>query len=200
MFKLIELPFHRKSLEPYMSEETINFHYGAHHKIYVDNLNSLVKNTRFEKLSIEEIINQSSGSIFNNAAQIWNHNFYWHCLSPKESNPNHTLKTHLEKSFGSISLFRKSMIDFTLNSFGCGWSWLVYNLDNTKLEIIRTKDADCPLVSKTMVPLLTCDFWEHAYYIDHRNSRLKYLENYFHIINWDSVSKRLKDSLLKLQR
>jgi Fe-Mn family superoxide dismutase len=188
--KLPELPYAMDALEPHISRETLEYHYGKHHKTYVDNLNKLIPGTEFEKLSLEEIIKKSSGGIFNNAAQIWNHTFYWNCLSPKGGEPGGDLADAIKKSFGSIDEFKQKFSQTAVTTFGSGWGWLVKNTGGD-LEIVSTSNAGCPLTDgKT--PLLTCDVWEHAYYIDYRNARPKYVESFWQIVNWDFVANNYK--------
>ena len=185
--KLPELPYAMDALEPHISRETLEYHYGKHHKTYVDNLNKLIPGTEFEKLSLEDIIKKSSGGIFNNAAQIWNHSFYWNCLSAKGGEPGGDLAAAINKSFGSIDEFKQKFSQTAITTFGSGWGWLVKNAAG-KLEIVSTSNAGCPL-TEGKTPLLTCDVWEHAYYIDYRNARPKYVETFWKIVNWDFVAK-----------
>jgi len=187
--KLPELPYAMDALEPHISKETLEYHYGKHHKTYVDNLNKLIPGTEFEKLSLEDIIKKSSGGIFNNAAQIWNHSFYWNCLSPKGGEPGGALADAINKSFGSLDEFKQKFSQTAVTTFGSGWAWLVKNAAGD-LEIISTSNAGCPL-TEGKTPLLTCDVWEHAYYIDYRNARPKYVETFWKIVNWDFVAKNL---------
>ena len=188
--KLPELPYAMDALEPHISRETLEYHYGKHHKTYVDNLNKLIPGTEFEKLTLEEIIKKSSGGIFNNAAQIWNHSFYWNCLSPKGGEPGGALADAINKSFGSMDEFKQKFSQTAITTFGSGWGWLVKNAAGD-LEIISTSNAGCPL-TEGKTPLLTCDVWEHAYYIDYRNARPKYVETFWKIVNWDFVAKNYK--------
>ena len=185
--KLPELPYAMDALEPHISRETLEYHYGKHHKTYVDNLNKLIPGTEFEKLSLEDIIKKSSGGIFNNAAQIWNHSFYWNCLSPKGGEPGGALADAIKSSFGSLDEFKQKFSQTAITTFGSGWGWLVKNAAG-KLEIVSTSNAGCPLTEGN-TPLLTCDVWEHAYYIDYRNARPKYVETFWKIVNWDFVAK-----------
>jgi len=188
--KLPELPYAMDALEPHISRETLEYHYGKHHKTYVDNLNKLIPGTEFEKLSLEDIIKKSSGGIFNNAAQIWNHSFYWNCLSPNSGGPGGALADAINKTFGSLDEFKQKFSQTAITTFGSGWGWLVKNASGD-LEIISTSNAGCPLTDgKT--PLLTCDVWEHAYYIDYRNARPKYVETFWKQINWDFVATNYK--------
>lgn len=187
MFELPKLPFAMDALQPYISKETLEYHYGKHHKAYVDNLNKLVKDTEFANSSLEEIIMKASGPIFNNAAQDWNHTFYWHCLSNKSPNePAGKLADAIKKKFGSFDEFKKAFTEMGTKLFGSGWTWLARN-DKGELEIINESNAGLPMKSGKQA-LLTCDVWEHAYYIDYRNARPKYLENFWNIVNWNFVT------------
>lgn len=188
--KLPELPYAMDALEPHISKETLEYHYGKHHKTYVDNLNKLIPGTEFENLSLEDIIKKSSGGIFNNAAQIWNHSFYWNCLSPKGGEPGVALGEAINKRFGSLDEFKQKFSQTAITTFGSGWAWLVKNAAG-ELEIVSTSNAGCPL-TEGKTPLLTCDVWEHAYYIDYRNARPKYVEAFWKIVNWDFVAKNLQ--------
>jgi len=183
-FELPELPYAKKSLAPYISEETIDFHYGKHHQTYVTNLNNLISGTEFESLSLEEIIVTSSGAIFNNAAQIWNHTFYWNCLKPGGGGePEGALAEAINTTFGSYTTFKEEFTKCAVTTFGSGWAWLVKNPDGS-LALVSTSNAGCPLTAG-QTPLLTCDVWEHAYYIDYRNARPAYLEAFWTLVNWD---------------
>jgi Fe-Mn family superoxide dismutase len=167
--------------------ETIEYHYGKHHQTYVTNLNNLVPGTEFEGLSLEEIVKKSSGGIFNNAAQVWNHTFYWHSLSPNGGGaPTGALAEAIEKAFGSFDKFKEDFTKAAVTTFGSGWAWLVKNADGS-LAITSTSNAACPLTSG-QTPLLTVDVWEHAYYIDFRNLRPKYLEAFWALVNWEFAS------------
>jgi superoxide dismutase, Fe-Mn family len=188
--KLPELPYAMDALEPHISRETLEYHYGKHHKTYVDNLNKLIPGTEFENLSLEDIIKKSSGGISNNAAQIWNHSFYWNCLSPKGGEPGGDLAAAINKSFGSLDEFKQKFSQTAITTFGSGWGWLVKNAAGD-LEIVSTSNAGCPLTDGKK-PLLTCDVWEHAYYIDYRNARPKYVETFWKIVNWDFVAGNFK--------
>ena len=186
--KLPELPWPRDALQPYISKETIDFHYGKHHQTYVTNLNKLLPGTPFENLPLEEIIQKAPpGTIFNNAAQIWNHTFYWNSLAPKAGGePTGKLAEAIQKDFGSFAQFKEKFTDAAVKLFGSGWAWLVRTPDG-KLAIEATSNAGNPLkTGKT--PLLTCDVWEHAYYIDYRNARPKYVEAFWKIVNWDHAA------------
>jgi Superoxide dismutase len=188
-FSLPELPFAKEALEPHMSRETLEYHHGKHHKAYVDNANKLASGTEFESMSLETAVTKASGKLFNNIAQIYNHNFFWQSLTPKQTPPGKKLADALVKTFGGVDDFRKAFTEMAAGNFGSGWTWLVKNGDGT-LEIVNTANAGTPLTDgKT--PLLTCDVWEHAYYIDYRNARPTYLEHYWALVNWDFVEKNL---------
>lgn len=190
-FNLPELPYSKDALAPHISAETIDYHYGKHHQTYVTNLNNQIKGTEFESMSLEDIIKKSSGGIFNNAAQVYNHTFYWHCLSPKGGGePKGRLAEAIKKNFESFDKFKEKFTAAAQTQFGSGWAWLVQNKDGT-LAIEQTANAGCPL-TKNQEPLLTCDVWEHAYYIDYRNARPKYIETFWKLVNWDYVEKLLK--------
>jgi superoxide dismutase, Fe-Mn family len=192
MFELPKLPYDQDALSPYISKETLEYHYGKHHKAYVDNLNKLIPGTEFEKLSLEEIIMKSSGPIFNNAAQVWNHTFYWHCMTPKSAEePSGKLADAINKKFGSFEEFKKLFTESGTKLFGSGWTWLAKDARG-ELEIINESNAGLPMKSNKKA-LFTCDVWEHAYYIDYRNLRPKYLENFWKVANWDFVAKNFAD-------
>ena len=189
--KLPALPYNGDTLAPHISAETIDYHYGKHHKAYVDNLNKLIPGTEFENMSLEDIIRKTSGGIFNNAAQIWNHTFYWNCLSPKGTGePAGELAGAIIKSFGSLEEFRSKFTNAAVTQFGSGWAWLVQNPDGS-LAVEATGNAENPL-KQGKKALLTCDVWEHAYYIDYRNARAKYLEAFWNLVNWDFVAANFK--------
>ncbi|MCB9026305.1 MAG: superoxide dismutase [Bdellovibrionaceae bacterium] len=189
-FTLPELPYSNDALAPIISPETIEFHYGKHHKSYVDKLNSLTEGSDLASKSLEELIKTQKGAVFNNAAQIWNHTFYWNCLKPKGGGePTGKLAEAINKKFGSFNNFKTQFSEAATTQFGSGWAWLTKDVQGN-LEITKTGNADNPMTSgKT--PLLTCDVWEHAYYIDYRNARPKYVEAFWSIVNWDFVSKQL---------
>jgi superoxide dismutase, Fe-Mn family len=188
-FELPTLPYAKNALAPHISEETLEFHYGKHHKTYVDNLNNLVPGTEFEGQSLEDIIKTSAGGIFNNAAQVWNHTFYWHCLSPNGGGePTGELADAINAKFGSFENFKEEFTKTSVTTFGSGWGWLVKNAAG-ELELASTIGAGNPMTDgKT--PLLTCDVWEHAYYIDYRNARPAYLKAYWELVNWDYVAEQ----------
>ncbi|HEJ8087821.1 TPA: superoxide dismutase [Fe] [Serratia liquefaciens] len=189
-FELPTLPYEKNALEPHISAETLEYHYGKHHNAYVVNLNNLLKGSEFEGLSLEAIIKASSGGIFNNAAQVWNHTFYWHCLSPQGGGePQGKLAAAINQAFGSFTAFREQFSDAAVKNFGAGWTWLVKKPDGS-LAIINTSNAATPLTGEDK-PLLTVDVWEHAYYIDYRNARPAYLENFWALVNWAFVEENL---------
>jgi len=184
--KLPTLPYSKEALSPVISPETIDYHYGKHHQAYVNNLNKLIAGTSYEDMTLEEIIKESSGGIFNNAAQVWNHTFYWNCMSPNGGGgPTGKLAEAINEHFGSVDAFKEKFIATAVATFGSGWAWLVKDGDG-KLEIVSTSNAGNPL-TEGKTPLLTCDVWEHAYYIDYRNARQTYVEKFWDIINWDFV-------------
>ena len=184
-FKLSELPYSKDALAPHISAETLEYHYGKHHQGYVNKLNAAIEGKPEAEKSLEEIIKTSEGGLFNNAAQVWNHTFYWNSLSPDGGGePTGDLATAIEADFGSFTEFKDKFTAAAAGRFGSGWAWLVKNADG-KLEITTTLNAECPITKKGVTPLLTCDVWEHAYYIDYRNARPKYLEAFWNIVNWD---------------
>lgn len=190
-FELPALPYAINALEPHISQETLEYHHGKHHNTYVVNLNNLVPGTEFEGKSLEEIIKTSSGGIFNNAAQIWNHTFYWHCLSPNGGGePTGDLAAAINKAFGSFAEFKDAFTKSAIGNFGSSWTWLVKKADGS-LAIVNTSNAGCPLTEAGTTPLLTVDLWEHAYYIDFRNLRPKYMETFWTLVNWEFVAKNL---------
>jgi len=189
-FELPELPYNKNALEPYISAETLEFHYGKHHQAYVTNLNNLTANTEFENASLEAIIMKATGPVFNNAAQVWNHTFYWHCLSPQGGGePTGVVGDAIKNAFGSFAAFKEEFSRVAISTFGSGWAWLVQQKDG-KLTIVSTSNADNPL-TKDHKPLLTCDVWEHAYYIDYRNARPKYVDSFWNLVNWSFVEQQL---------
>ncbi|BBT07464.1 TPA: superoxide dismutase [Fe] [Aeromonas hydrophila] len=190
-FELPALPYAINALEPHISQETLEYHHGKHHNTYVVNLNNLVPGTEFEGKSLEEIIKTSTGGIFNNAAQIWNHTFYWHCLSPNGGGePTGALADAITKAFGSFAEFKDAFTKSAIGNFGSSWTWLVKKADGS-LAIVNTSNAGCPLTDAGTTPLLTVDLWEHAYYIDFRNLRPKYMETFWTLVNWEFVAKNL---------
>lgn len=189
-FTLPALPYEMSALEPHMSQETLEYHYGKHHQTYVTNLNNLVEGTEYAGMSLEEIIKTASGGVFNNAAQVWNHTFFWHCLTPTSyAEPRGALLEAINAAFGSVAEFKAQFTDTAVKTFGSGWAWLVQD-ESGALSIMSTSNADNPMMSN-LKPLLTCDVWEHAYYIDYRNRRPDYLSAFWSLVNWDYVSEQL---------
>jgi Fe-Mn family superoxide dismutase len=190
-FELPALPYARDALAPHISAETIDYHYGKHHQAYVDNLNRLIAGTEFENADLETIIRKSSGGLFNNAAQVWNHTFYWNCLKPGGGGePSGRLADAINRSFGSFEKFREQFTQTALTTFGSGWAWLVQRPDGG-LALASTSNAATPLTGED-IPLLTCDVWEHAYYVDYRNARPKYVEAFWNLVNWDFVASQMR--------
>lgn len=189
-FTLPELPYSKDALAPHISAETLEFHHGKHHAAYVTNLNKLVPGTEFENLDLVAIIRKApAGGIFNNAAQVWNHTFYWHSLSPKGGGePSGALAAAIVKTWGSFAKFKEAFTACAIGTFGSGWAWLVKNSDGS-LAIESTSNAQTPLTSPGKTPLLTCDVWEHAYYVDYRNARPTYVEHFWHLVNWEFAAK-----------
>ena len=188
--ELPALPYPMDALEPHISRETLEYHYGKHHKTYVDNLNKLIAGTEFENMPLEDIVCKSSDGMFNNAAQVWNHSFYWNCLSPSGGGePKDELATRINKQFGTFKDFSETFSKVAIGTFGSGWAWLVQTA-NGELDIVSTSNAATPLTAG-LKPLLTCDVWEHAYYIDYRNARPKYLEAFWALVNWDFVAANM---------
>jgi Fe-Mn family superoxide dismutase len=189
--ELPALPYAKNALEPYISAETLEYHHGKHHQAYVTNLNNLIPGTEFENLSLEDIVKKApAGGVFNNAAQVWNHTFYWNCMAPNAGGePKGALADAITKAFGSFDAFKEKFTNSCVTNFGSGWTWLVQSKDGA-IEIVNTSNAGCPLTTDKK-PLLTCDVWEHAYYIDTRNARPKYVENFWNLVNWDFVAKNL---------
>jgi Fe-Mn family superoxide dismutase len=190
--ELPPLPYAQDALEPHISKETLEFHYGKHHKSYVKKLNGLIDGTPDAKKSLEEIVKSASGGIFNNAAQVWNHTFYWHCLSPNGGGePDGAVAEAINAAFGSFADFKTKFTDSAVSNFGSGWTWLVKKADGG-LDIVNTANAGTPLTDAKVTPLLTVDVWEHAYYIDYRNARPAYMEAFWKLINWDFVAANLE--------
>ncbi|MCP5420715.1 MAG: superoxide dismutase [Fe] [Gammaproteobacteria bacterium] len=187
--ELPPLPYAKNALAPHISEETIDYHYGKHHQTYVTNLNNLIKGTEYEDLSLQDIIKKSSGGLFNNAAQVWNHTFYWHCLSPNGGGePTGDLADAIIKKFGSFATFKEEFSKCAITTFGSGWAWLVKNTDGS-LDLVSTSNAATPMTSGQQA-VLTCDVWEHAYYVDYRNARPKYVEAFWNLVNWEFASQQ----------
>lgn len=188
-FELPALPYEKNALEPHISAETLEYHYGKHHNAYVTKLNDAVKGTDMESKSLEDIIKSSSGGVFNNAAQVWNHTFYWHCLSPNGGGePTGALADAINSAFGSFDKFKEEFNAQAAGNFGSGWTWLVKKADGS-VAIVNTSNAETPLTDESVTPIMTVDVWEHAYYIDYRNARPNYLSAFWNLVNWDFVAK-----------
>ncbi len=184
------LPYALDGLSPYISKETLEYHYGKHHQTYVTNLNNLIKGTEFESLGLEDIVKKSTGGIFNNAAQVWNHTFYWNSMKPNGGGaPTGALAQAIDAKWGSFDQFKEEFTKCAIGTFGSGWAWLVQKSDGS-LDLVSTSNAATPLTGDAK-SLLTCDVWEHAYYIDTRNARPKYLENFWNLVNWEFASQNL---------
>ena len=186
-FELAPLPYAMDALSPHISAETLEYHYGKHHQAYITNLNNLLEESELEDSSLEEIILKSSGPLFNNAAQVWNHTFYWSCLSPEGGGePTGRLADAINSAFGSLDEFKQQFTHSCVTNLGSGWTWLVENQDGG-LEIVNTSNAGNPMTDGK-IPLMTCDVWEHAYYVDYRNARPKYVEAFWSLVNWGYVA------------
>lgn len=186
--ELPALPYAKDALQPHISAETLEFHYGKHHQAYVTNLNNLIKGNEFESMTLEEIIKKASGGVFNNAAQVWNHTFYWNCLSPKGGGePSGALGDAIKAKWGSFDAFKEAFSKAAVGTFGSGWAWLVKTADG-QIDIVSTSNAATPMTNGQKA-LMTCDVWEHAYYVDYRNARPKYVEAFWNLVNWDFVSQ-----------
>jgi Fe-Mn family superoxide dismutase len=189
-FELPALPYAMDALEPHISKETLEYHYGKHHLTYVNNLNQLLQNHALANESLENIILKSDGGLFNNAAQVWNHTFYWHCLSPQGGGePEGKLAQMINQKFGSFAQFKELFTKTAISTFGSGWAWLVLD-KNGELALTSTSNADTPMRHQHKA-LLTCDVWEHAYYIDYRNARASYVEHFWNLVNWKFVAEQL---------
>lgn len=187
-FELPDLPYAKTALEPHISSETLEYHHGKHHATYVTKLNGLIPGTEFEGKSLEDIIKSSSGGVFNNAAQIWNHTFYWNSLSPNGGGePTGALADAITAKWGSFEEFQKAFNEKAVNNFGSSWTWLVKNSDGS-LDIVNTSNAGTP-ITEGQTPVITVDLWEHAYYIDYRNARPKYLEAFWALANWEFAAE-----------
>ena len=190
-FTLPDLPYPKNALEPHISAETLEYHYGKHHKTYVDKLNGMVEGTEDADKPLEDIIRKASGGLFNNAAQVWNHTFYWNCMGPDGGGePTGALADAINRDFESFENFKEKFNAAATGNFASGWTWLVQHKDGS-LALLNTDDAETALTSDA-TPLLTCDVWEHAYYIDYRNARPKYLDAFWQVVNWDFVAQNLK--------
>jgi len=189
-YQLPPLPYPIDALSPHISSETLEYHYGKHHATYLANLNAQIKGTELEALRLEELIKKSSGGIFNNAAQTWNHTFYWNSLAPNAGGrPDGSLAAAISNKWGTFAAFKEAFTRLAVNNFGSGWTWLVKKPDGS-LDVINTSNAGTPLTGNDK-PLLTCDVWEHAYYIDHRNQRPDYLAAFWNLVNWEFAAKNL---------
>lgn len=194
MFTLPALPYADNALEPFISQRTIQHHYGKHHQTYVDKLNGLLTDTSKDK-SLEEIILSADGAVFNNAAQVWNHTFYWECLSERHhQQPSGRLLEAIEKHFQSYEEFKTTFSNQAANIFGSGWCWLVLDPEDFSLAIVGTSNADTPL-TQGLIPLLTCDVWEHAYYLDTQNKRPEYIHHFWEIINWEGIAAKYAEQI-----
>ncbi len=188
--ELPALPYDRTALEPHISAETIDYHYSKHHQTYVTNLNNLIAGTEFENADLETIVRKSQGGLFNNAAQVWNHTFYWNCLKPNGGGaPTGKLAEAIDAAFGGFEAFKAEFTKTAIGTFGSGWAWLVQRPDGS-LALVSTSNAATPLTGADK-PLLTCDVWEHAYYVDYRNARPKYVEAFWNLVNWDFVAAQM---------
>jgi Fe-Mn family superoxide dismutase len=188
---LPDLPYAYDALSPHISAETLEYHHDKHHATYVDKLNALIDGTNFADASLEDIIRKADGGIFNNGAQVWNHSFYWHCLTPDaRAEPPKKLSQAIDDAFGGLSTFREMFTTAATGNFGSGWTWLVLD-DSGNMTVMNTDNADNP-IRDGHTPLLTCDVWEHAYYIDYRNARAQYLEAFWKLVNWDFVAQNLE--------
>ena len=187
--ELPALPYAKDALAPHISEETLEFHYGKHHQTYVTKLNGLIPGSEFEGKSLEEIVKTSSGGVFNNAAQIWNHTFYWNCLSPNGGGEaTGAVAEAINAAFGSFEKFKEEFTTSAINNFGSSWTWLVKKADGS-VAIVNTSNAATPLTDDSVTPILTVDLWEHAYYIDYRNARPAYMGAFWNLVNWDYVNE-----------
>ena len=188
-FELPALPYAKEALAPHISAETLEYHHGKHHAAYVNKLNAMIEGTEYSSMSLEEIIMKSEGGIFNNAAQVWNHTFYWHCMAPNAGGePTGALAEAITAAFGSFAEFKAAFTQAAMTRFGSGWAWLVQSEDG-QLQITSTANAENPMTDG-LKPLMTCDVWEHAYYIDTRNDRGAYLNHFWNLVNWDYISQQ----------
>ena len=189
--ELPPLPYDRAALEPHMSAETLDFHYGKHHKTYVDNANKMIEGTEFADMPLVDIIRRSQGALFNNVAQVWNHTFFWNCMKPNGGGePTGKLADAINLAFGDFATFKEEFAKTCIGTFGSGWGWLVQRPDGS-LALVSTSNANTPIAGED-TPLLTCDVWEHAYYIDYRNARPKYVESFWNLVNWDFVAGNMR--------
>jgi Fe-Mn family superoxide dismutase len=193
-FELPDLPYERNALEPYISAETLDYHHGKHHASYVKKLNKAVVGSDMENQTLEQIIEHATGSLFNNAAQVWNHTFYWNCMRPEGGGEaTGGVAKALDAQFGSFEKFRKAFSDSAAANFGSGWTWLVRKSDGS-LAVVNTDNAGTPLTDADTHPLLTLDVWEHAYYIDYRNARPDYINAFWQLVNWEFVNQNFSAS------
>lgn len=191
-FELPALPYEKNALEPFISAETLEFHHGKHHQTYVTNLNNLTAGKPEADASLEDLIKTASGGVFNNAAQVWNHTFYWNCMAPNAGgSPAGALAEAIDAAFGSFEAFKEQFSTSAATNFGSGWTWLVKKNDGS-LAIVNTSNAANPMTDGAQ-PLLTCDVWEHAYYVDYRNARPKYVEAFWNLVNWNFVAANFED-------
>ena len=189
--ELPPLPYDRTALEPHISGETLDYHHGKHHKAYVDNANKMIAGTEFESMPLVDIIRRSQGALFNNVAQVWNNTFFWNCMRPNGGGePTGKLADAINLAFGDFATFKEEFSKTCIGTFGSGWGWLVQRPDGS-LALVSTSNANTPIVSDD-IPLLTCDVWEHAYYIDYRNARPKFVEAFWNVVNWDFVASNMK--------
>ncbi|MGY3265258.1 MULTISPECIES: Fe-Mn family superoxide dismutase [unclassified Lysobacter] len=189
--ELPPLPYDRAALEPHMSAETLDFHYGKHHKAYVDNANKMIEGTEFADMPLVDIIRRAQGALFNNVAQVWNHTFFWNCMKPNGGGePTGKLADAINLAFGDFATFKEEFAKTCVGTFGSGWGWLVQRPDGS-LALVSTSNANTPITGED-TPLLTCDVWEHAYYIDYRNARPKFVEAFWNLVNWDFVASNMK--------
>lgn len=197
MFELPQLPYEKDALEPIFSKETFEYHYDKHHKGYVDNLNNLIQGSKYEDMQLEQIVQNAQGTVFNNAAQHWNHDFFWKCMTPEteENQPSDSFTDLMQVHWSSLNELKKDFIDKATKQFGSGWAWIVYNTTQNDLQIVTTSNAATPLTEDGHEPLLTCDLWEHAYYIDYRNDRSKYIEKFWEVVNWLHVNDNLQQAI-----
>jgi Fe-Mn family superoxide dismutase len=188
--KLPALPYAKEALQPHISAETLEYHHGKHHQTYVTNLNNMIKGTEYENMSLEEIIQKSTGGVFNNSAQVWNHTFFWNCMTPNGGGaPTGKAADAINAKWGSFDKFKEEFNKSALGNFGSGWTWLVQKTDGS-VDIVNTSNAGTPLTTSDK-PLLTADVWEHAYYIDYRNARAKFLDAFWNVVNWDFVNQNM---------
>ena len=184
------LPYAKDALQPHISAETLEYHHGKHHQTYVTNLNNLIKGTEYENMPLEEIIKKSSGGLFNNSAQVWNHTFFWNCMTPNGAGaPSGKVADAINAKWGSFDKFKEEFNKAALGNFGSGWTWLVQKTDGS-VDIVNTSNAGTPLTTADKA-LLTADVWEHAYYIDYRNARAKFLEAFWNVANWDFANQNM---------